>query len=88
MKIWILAERQDKVSTFSQSLLTPKPVNLHPFIVLGACSTVNIASHKRTGAKYAVKMFNAYDTHQTKQLLKEMTVLAMVGADSQALYPL
>jgi serine/threonine protein kinase len=31
----------------------------------GACSTVKIAHHRKTGENYAVKMFNIYDEVRT-----------------------
>lgn len=50
----------------------------------GACSAVNIATHIRTGEKYAVKMFNIYDKSQASQLYKEMCMLTS-ATDCEAL---
>lgn len=48
----------------------------------GACSAVHIATHKITGAKYAVKLFNTFDTSQTSQLVKELQALRKVDCDA------
>ena len=48
----------------------------------GACSSVNIATHRMTGEKYAIKMFNIYDNSQANQLRREVKVLAEVDCDA------
>ena len=42
----------------------------------GACSHVHLATHKQSGAPYAIKMFNVYDRSQSGQLFKEISMLA------------
>lgn len=42
----------------------------------GACSSVYVAAHKRTGSKYAIKMFSVYDQRQADQLKKEIMMLS------------
>ena len=42
----------------------------------GACSSVYVATHKRSGAKYAIKMFSVYDQRQADQLKKEIVMLS------------
>lgn len=46
----------------------------------GACSSVCQARHRITGKKYAVKMFNVYDTRQAEQLKKEIIMLTKLDA--------
>lgn len=48
----------------------------------GACSSVNLATHKRTGEVFAVKMFNVYDQAQATQLHKEISLLTRVECDA------
>ena len=48
----------------------------------GACSSVVLATHNRTGEKYAVKMFNVYDDNQAHQLAKEIAILSSVDCDA------
>ncbi len=48
----------------------------------GACSTVKIATHKRTGERYAVKMFNVYDEKQAQQLYNEILLLTSFQCDA------
>lgn len=48
----------------------------------GACSSVNIARHKRTGEVYAIKMFNVYDKAQASQLYNEISMLANFQCDA------
>lgn len=45
----------------------------------GACSNVNVATHKVTGQSYAVKMFNVYDHRQAEQLRKEIVMLTKLN---------
>ena len=58
----------------------PLPVGHNDLIIgstigQGSCSNVNIAVHRTTGVKYAVKMFNIYDHRQAEQLKKEGKIL-------------
>lgn len=48
----------------------------------GACSSVNIARHKRTGEVYAIKMFNVYDKGQASQLYNEILLLTSFQCDA------
>jgi len=48
----------------------------------GACSTVHVAQHRHTGEYYAVKMFNVYDEGQSRQLQREICLLAYVRCDA------
>jgi mitogen-activated protein kinase kinase 9 len=48
----------------------------------GACSTVNVATHRRTGERFAVKMFNVYDEHQAQQLYAEILLLTSFQCDA------
>jgi serine/threonine protein kinase len=48
----------------------------------GACSNVNISIHKKTGEKYAIKMFNIMDKSQAAQLYKEITLLSSVDCEA------
>ena len=48
----------------------------------GACSTVKIATHRRTGERYAVKMFNVYDEKQAHQLYNEILLLTSFQCDA------
>lgn len=47
----------------------------------GACSTVNIAKHKKTSELFAVKLFNINDKDQASQLYREIKLLASVECD-------
>lgn len=47
----------------------------------GACSSVNVARHKRTGEVYAIKMFNIYDKGQASQLYNEILLLTSFQCD-------
>ena len=47
----------------------------------GACSSVNVARHKRTGEVYAIKMFNVYDKGQASQLYNEILLLTSFQCD-------
>lgn len=57
-------------------------LNMGERIGAGACSSVHVATHIQTGAKYAVKMFNAFDSSQTSQLRKELIALVKVDCES------
>lgn len=48
----------------------------------GACSTVVVAHHRDTGERFAVKMFNVYDEGQSRQLQREIALLAYVTCDA------
>jgi serine/threonine protein kinase len=48
----------------------------------GACSSVNMARHKRTGELYAIKMFNVYDKAQASQLYNEILLLTSFQCDA------
>ena len=48
----------------------------------GACSTVHVAQHRETCEFYAVKMFNVYDEGQSRQLQREICLLAYVTCDA------
>ena len=48
----------------------------------GACSSVHMAEHRVTGEPYAVKMFNVYDEGQSRQLQREICLLAYVTCDA------
>ncbi len=41
-----------------------------------ACSHVNLARHKQSGAPNAIKMFNVYDRSQSWQLFQEISIMA------------
>jgi serine/threonine protein kinase len=47
----------------------------------GACSSVNVARHRRTGELYAIKMFNVYDKGQASQLYNEILLLTSFKCD-------
>jgi len=57
-------------------------LEMGPRIGAGACSAVHIASHLHTGTKYAVKMFNAFDSSQTSQLTKELLALTKIDCEA------
>jgi mitogen-activated protein kinase kinase 2 len=48
----------------------------------GACSTVRAAVHRKTGAMYAVKMFNVYNKSQRSQLFNEVHMLKDVQCEA------
>lgn len=48
----------------------------------GACSSVNIARHKRSSEQYAVKLFNIYDRAQASQLYNEILLLTSFSCDA------
>ncbi|KAJ1407970.1 kinase-like domain-containing protein [Ochromonadaceae sp. CCMP2298] len=48
----------------------------------GACSSVNLAKHKRTAETYAIKMFNVYDKGQASQLYNEILLLTSFQCDA------
>lgn len=48
----------------------------------GACSAVNLARHRRTGEKFAIKMFNTYDKGQASQLFNEILLLTSFQCDA------
>mmetsp|Transcript_18518 Transcript_18518/g.31006 ORF Transcript_18518/g.31006 Transcript_18518/m.31006 type:complete len:549 (-) Transcript_18518:56-1702(-) len=48
----------------------------------GACSSVNLAQHKRTGETFAIKMFNVYDKGQASQLYNEILLLTSFQCDA------
>lgn len=48
----------------------------------GACSSVNLAKHKKTGEVYAVKMFNIHDKKQASQLYNEILLLTSFQCDA------
>lgn len=47
----------------------------------GACSSVNLAKHKRTDETYAVKLFNTFDRSQAGQLYNEVKLLLSFQCD-------
>ncbi len=48
----------------------------------GACSSVNLARHKKTGAIYAIKLFNVCDQAQESQLYNEIFLLTSFQCDA------
>jgi serine/threonine protein kinase len=48
----------------------------------GACSSVNLAQHRRTGETYAIKLFNVYDRAQASQLYNEILLLTSFSCDA------
>jgi serine/threonine protein kinase len=48
----------------------------------GACSSVYKAHHKRSGEKYAVKVFNVFDRTQASQLYNEILLLTSFQCDA------
>lgn len=48
----------------------------------GACSSVYAASHKRSGERYALKIFNVYDRGQASQLHNEILLLTSFQCDA------
>eukprot|EP01031_Cornospumella_fuschlensis_P032545 gene32545-39351_t len=48
----------------------------------GACSSVNLAQHRRTGETYAIKLFNIYDRGQASQLYNEILLLTSFSCDA------
>lgn len=52
----------------------------------GACSTVNMAIHRRTGKCYAIKMFNIFNKSQRSQLFNEIHLLKDVQCEALVLF--
>eukprot|EP00981_Chlorochromonas_danica_P001391 scaffold296_cov164-Ochromonas_danica.AAC.8 len=48
----------------------------------GACSSVNLAQHRRTGETYAIKLFNIFDRDQASQLYNEILLLTTFSCDA------
>lgn len=48
----------------------------------GACSSVYVATHNETSDKYAVKMFNTFDSSQTSQMRMEIIALTEVDCET------
>jgi serine/threonine protein kinase len=48
----------------------------------GACSSVYMAHHKRSGDRYAVKVFNVFDRTQASQLYNEILLLTSFQCDA------
>ena len=48
----------------------------------GACSSVNLAHHRRTNEIYAIKMFNTFDKEQASQLQNELKLLISFQCDA------
>lgn len=70
------------VLTSEQMEVSYNDLTLGRRIGQGACSTVNIAQHKRTGETYAIKLFNVYDRAQASQLYNEILLLTSFSCDA------